>query len=303
MNPAALLVALRPHQWVKNVFVFAALVFARGTRGALFDQHFDDVKRTLFAFGAFCLGSSAIYLVNDVLDIEADRAHPGKKNRPIAAGKVPVPLALGTSALCAALALGLGYLAEGSPVLVLPVVAGYMLINFLYSVKLKHVVLVDAFCIASGFLLRVIAGGLAVPAVVSHWLLLCTMFLALFLAFCKRKAEMDLLGDGSGHHRASLLEYDHRFLDQIVTVMAACAIVTYTMYTVSDETTANFGQGNLLVWTVPFVVFGLARYLLLVSTKKGGGSPTRILLGGDMLFLFNTLGWMAMIAWILSRPH
>ncbi len=187
--------------------------------------------------------------------------------------------------------------------LVLPVVAAYMAINFFYSVKLKHVVLVDAFCIASGFILRVIAGGLAVPAMVSHWLLLCTMFLALFLAFCKRKAEMDLLGDGSGHHRASLKEYEHRFLDQIVTVMAACAIVTYTMYTVSDETTANFGKDNLLVWTVPFVVFGLARYLLLVSSRKGGGSPTRILLGGDTLFLLNTLGWMAMIAWILSRPH
>lgn len=303
MNIKALLVALRPHQWVKNVFVFAALVFARGTRGALFDEHLDDVRRTCLAFAAFCLGASAIYLVNDVLDVEADRAHPRKKKRPIAAGAVSIPLALATSAACAALALWCGHLAHGEPVRVLPVVGVYMLLNLAYSVRLKHIVLVDAFCIAAGFLLRVIAGGLAVPAVVSHWLLLCTMFLALFLALCKRKAEMDLLGDGSGHHRASLLEYEHRFLDQITTVMAACAIVTYTMYTVSDETVENFGKDNLLVWTVPFVVFGLARYLLLVSTKKGGGSPTRILLGGDTLFLLNTLGWIAMIAWILSRPH
>ncbi len=303
MNPKALIVALRPHQWVKNVFVFAALVFARGTRGALFDEHLDDVRRTCFAFAAFCFGASAIYLVNDVLDIEADRAHPTKKRRPIASGAVTIPAALALSVITAALAVVCAYWADGSPVLVLPIVVGYMALNLAYSLKLKHVVLVDAFCIAAGFLLRVIAGALAVPAAVSHWLLLCTMFLALFLALCKRKAEMDLLGEGSGDHRAILRDYDHRFLDQFVTVMAACTIVTYTMYTVSDETAANFGHDNLLVWTVPFVVFGLGRYLLLVSTKKGGGSPTRVFLGGDALFTINTLGWVAMVAWILSRPH
>lgn len=303
MNAKALIVALRPQQWVKNVFVFAALVFARGTRGALFDEHLDDVRRTCFAFLAFCFGASAIYVVNDVLDVESDRKHPEKRRRPIAAGVIGIQAALVLAAFSAGLAVLFAHLADGSPVAVLPIVVGYMLLNLAYSVKLKHVVLVDAFCIAAGFLLRVIAGALAVPAHISHWLLLCTMFLALFLALCKRKAEMDLLGEDSGDHRAILREYDHRFLDQFVTVMSACAIVTYTMYTVSDETAANFGKDNLLVWTVPFVVFGLGRYLLLVSTKKGGGSPTRILLGGDALFALNTLGWMAMIAWILSRPH
>ncbi|MBL8857488.1 MAG: decaprenyl-phosphate phosphoribosyltransferase [Planctomycetes bacterium] len=303
MSPRALLVAMRPHQWVKNVFVFAALVFARGTRGALFDEHLDDVRRTLFAFGAFCLGASAIYLVNDVLDVQSDRAHPTKCRRPIASGALKIPAALIAALVSAASALWLGHLAGGEPVRVLPIVAGYMALNLAYSIKLKHVVLVDAFCIAAGFLLRVIAGALAVPAAISHWLLLCTMFLALFLALCKRKAEMDLLGDGRGQHRAILLDYDHTFLDQIVTVMSACTIVTYTMYTVSDDTAANFGENNLLIWTVPFVVFGLARYLLLVSTKQGGGSPTRILLGGDLLFLLNTLGWIGMVAWVLSRPH
>jgi 4-hydroxybenzoate polyprenyltransferase len=303
MNVGALIAALRPPQWVKNVFVFAALVFARGTRGALFDEHLDDVRRTCFAFLAFCCGASAIYLVNDVLDIDSDRAHPTKVRRPIASGAVSVPAALGLSAVMAALAVWLAHSAGGSPVPVLPIVVGYMALNLAYSIKLKHVVLVDAFCIAAGFLLRVIAGALAVPAEVSHWLLLCTMFLALFLALCKRKAEMDLLGEERGEHRAILRDYDHTFLDQFVTVMAACTIVTYTMYTVSDETTANFGKHNLLVWTVPFVVFGLGRYLLLVSTKKGGGSPTRVLLGGDALFLVNTLGWVTMVAWILSRPH
>ena len=302
MSIKALVLALRPHQWVKNVFVFAALVFARGTRGGLFEGRMDDVRRTLYAFAAFCIGASAIYLVNDVMDIESDRKHPSKRKRPIAAGQVSVPVALSMSAACVALALWLAYEAGGEPVRVLPVVAGYMTLNLLYSTRLKHVVLVDAFCIAAGFLLRVIAGALAVPTVISHWLLLCTMFLALFLALCKRKAEMDLLGDGRGEHRAILLEYNAAFLDQMVTVLAACTIVTYTMYTVSEETTAKFG-GDQLVWTVPFVVFGLARYLLLVQTQKGGGSPTKVLLGGDLLFALNTIGWIATVAWIAARPH
>ena len=213
------------------------------------------------------------------------------------------PMALTLSATCFALALFFGWEADGEPVRVVYVVVAYMTLNLAYSLKLKHVVLVDAFCIAAGFLLRVIAGGLAVPAVISHWLLLCTMFLALFLALCKRRAEMDLLGEGRGRHRVILLEYNTGFLDQMVTVLAACAIVTYTMYTVSDDTAKKFGQDHLMIWTVPFVVFGLARYLLLVQTQKGGGSPTKVLLGGDPLFAANTLGWIAMIAWIASRPH
>lgn len=303
MSPKALITALRPHHWVKNVFVFAALVFARGTQGALFEGRMDDVRRTLYAFAAFCFGASAIYLVNDVMDVESDRAHPTKRKRPIASGEVSIAAALALSVTCVAIALWFGHRAAGEPIPVLTIVVAYMALNLAYSLKLKHVVIVDAFCIAAGFLLRVIAGALAVPALVSHWLLLCTMFLALFLALCKRKAEIDLLGDGRGEHRAILLEYDHRFLDQMVTVLAACAIVTYTMYTVSEETTQKFGADNLLVWTVPFVVFGLARYLLLVSTRKGGGSPTKVLLGGDLLFALNTGGWIAMVVWIASRPH
>lgn len=312
MKLPPVLVALRPQQWVKNVFVFAALVFAAGTQGALMHVPMEQVVRTCFAFAAFCVGASAIYLVNDVADVESDRAHPTKRKRPIASGALSVSAALTLSLVCVALALFLGTRAEpphgvnsaggnSAPVQVVYIVAAYMALNLAYSLKLKHVVLVDAFCIAAGFLLRVIAGGLAVPVQVSHWLLLCTMFLALFLALCKRKAEMDLLGDDRGVHRAILLEYDHTFLDQMVTVLAACAIVTYTMYTVAEDTTAKFGHG--LVWTVPFVVFGLARYLLLVSTRKGGGSPTRVLLGGDAMFATNTLLWIAAVAWIATHPR
>lgn len=300
MDPKALILALRPHQWVKNVFVFAALVFARGSRGGLFQGGMEEVHRTLWAFAAFCLGASAIYLVNDVVDRESDRRHPTKSKRPIASGRVSVTAAIAMSVSCGAGAVLCALNAGGSPFPVWPVVVGYMAMNWAYSVRLKHVVLVDAFCIAAGFLLRVIAGALAVPAEISHWLLLCTMFLALFLALCKRKAEMDLLGDDRGEHRAILREYNAAFLDQMTTVLAACTIVTYTMYTVADETVEKF-EGDRLVWTVPFVVFGLGRYLFLVHTQRGGGSPTKVLLGGDFLFAVNTALWIATVAWVASR--
>jgi 4-hydroxybenzoate polyprenyltransferase len=302
-SASALLRALRPQQWVKNLFVLAALVFARGEHGGNVFAWGDDARRTLLALLAFCLGSSAIYLVNDVLDVENDRKHPEKKNRPIAAGELPVPLALFSSAVLFVSAMALGLAADGAPQPVAWILGAYLLLNLLYSWRLKRIVLVDAFCIAAGFLLRVKAGGSAAGASISHWLMLCTLFLALFLALAKRRAESELLGEGRGEHRASLLEYDTRFLDQMLSVLAACAIVTYTMYTVASETAAKFGAENHLVYTVPFVVFGLARYQLLVHTQKGGGNPTRLLLGGDLLFGLNALGWVATVLWCVAQRH
>ncbi|MBK7645100.1 MAG: decaprenyl-phosphate phosphoribosyltransferase [Planctomycetes bacterium] len=300
---SALVRALRPQQWSKNVFVLAAFVFARGEHGGSLIAWGDDARRTLFALIGFCLGASAIYLVNDVLDVESDRKHPEKCRRPIAAGELSIALALGTALALLAAAVALGLAAGGEPLAVAWVLGAYLVLNLLYSLRLKHVVLVDAFCIAAGFLLRVKAGALAAGAPVSHWLMLCTLFLALFLALAKRRAESELLGEGRGEHRAILLEYDTRFLDQMLGVLAACAIVTYTMYTVSPETVAKFARGAELVYTVPFVVFGLARYLLLVHTQKGGGNPTRMFLGGDLLFGLNTLGWMATVLWCVAQRH
>ena len=296
MQLPAIVRAMRPHQWVKNVFVLAALLFAWGERGEA-AMRLAGLANTLLALVAFCLGSSAIYLVNDVLDVESDREHPTKRLRPIAAGEVPIPLALGTSLACVLAALALGFAASTPTGSVAAVVGGYMLLNLAYSVKLKHVVIVDAFCIAAGFLLRVLAGGFAAEAPVSHWLMLCTLFLALFLALCKRRAEIDLLGEDRGSHRRILLEYTPAFLDQVVVVLAACAIICYTMYTVAEETALKFGTG--LEWTVPFVVFGLFRYLLLVQTRKGGGSPSRVLLGGDLPFALNCLAWLAVVVTML----
>lgn len=290
MKPTALVRALRPHQWVKNVFVLAALFFSAGEQGSL-GEDLGAVLRTLLALLAFCLGSSAIYLVNDVLDVESDRAHPTKRKRPIAAGEVSIPAALILSGACVAGALSLGWLAGGRPPGVAAVVLGYMLLNLAYSLRLKHVVLLDAFSIAGGFILRVLAGGLAAGAQVSHWLFLCTLFLALFLALAKRRAESDLLGEARAGHRATLGEYDRGFLDQMVTVLAATTILCYAMYTVDEGTIARFGSDRL-IWTVPFVVFGLGRYMLLVQTQRGGGSPTRILLGADGPFLVNALLWV-----------
>jgi 4-hydroxybenzoate polyprenyltransferase len=188
MNPKALLVALRPHQWVKNTFVFAALVFAAGERGGHgFAQ--DDIVRTIFAFLGFCLGSSAVYLVNDLFDVESDRKHPTKRLRPIASGALPASVAWYAAIACAFGAILLSRLAGDHDRPVFWVVAAYMTLNLAYSLRLKHVVLVDAFCIAGGFLLRVFGGGLAAGAHVSHWLMLCTLFLSLFLALCKRRAS------------------------------------------------------------------------------------------------------------------
>jgi 4-hydroxybenzoate polyprenyltransferase len=157
------------------------------------------------------------------------------------------------------------------------------------------VVLLDVFCIATGFLLRVKAGGLAAHYHVSQWLMLCTLFLALFLGLCKRRAEIDLLGEERGNHRVNLRHYTLGFLDQMTTLLAAVTVVFYTMYTVSPENVKKFGDGHHLIYSVPFVVFGLARYLFLVDTQRGGGSPTRVLLGGDALFVVNALGWLAVV--------
>jgi 4-hydroxybenzoate polyprenyltransferase len=295
MAPATLLRAMRPQQWVKNVFVLAAVVFARGDRGLVKPADYGDVWRSLAAFAAFCLGASAIYLINDVLDVEGDRAHPEKRLRPIASGELGIRAALTASAFSLAGAVALAALAGPGVVMVL---ALYVALNFAYSVKLKHTVMVDVFCIAFGFLLRVEAGALAARYPMSHWLMLCTLFLALFLALSKRRAEIDLLGEERGSHRANLRQYTPAFLDQMVTMLAAVTIVCYTIYTVSDETFDKFGSRNL-AYSIPFVVFGVGRYMLLVQTRRGGGSPTRVLLGGDATFVANALAWLAVVVWAI----
>jgi 4-hydroxybenzoate polyprenyltransferase len=295
MLPLAILRAMRPHQWVKNIFVGAALLFSWAQSGEPDTTHLTSV---LLAIVAFSLGASAIYVINDIMDVESDRAHPTKCKRPIAAGEMSIPIALVVSvaSVVGALALALK-IAPGSDHRVAWVVLAYMIMNLLYSVKLKHVVIIDAFIIAAGFLMRLGAGAAAADLPLSSWIIMCTFFLALFLAFCKRRAEIDLLGAGRGGHRKILLEYTPAFLDQITVVLAACTVITYTMWTVAPD--KEWKDDTEMVLTVPFVVFGLFRYLLLVQTQKGGGSPTRVLLGGDRTFVANCLAY-ALAVYLLA---
>ena len=285
---------MRPYQWSKNLFVLAALVFSAGEHGI----QREPASASLWAFAAFCLASSAVYLVNDVLDVEKDRAHPEKRTRPIASGELGIGSALASAALFFSGAVALAATRGGGRDAVL-VLLGYGAINIAYSTRLKSIVLVDAFCIATGFLLRLGAGGVAAGAEISRWAFLCTLFLALFLALNKRRAELALLGDGSANTRPSLQHYTVPFLDQMVSVLAACTIVAYTMYTVDPDTAAKFGGASALFWSVPFVAFGIGRYMVLVQNGRGGENPARILLGGDGWFLLNTLLWAAVVGYAL----
>jgi 4-hydroxybenzoate polyprenyltransferase len=307
MLPLAILRAMRPHQWVKNVFVGAALLFSWAQNG---EPDTAPLTAVLLAIVAFCLGASAIYVINDIMDVESDRAHPTKCKRPIAAGEMSIPTALVVSlaSVVGALALALKA-APGSDHKVAWIVLAYMIMNLLYSVKLKHIVIIDAFIIAAGFLMRLWAGAAASGLPLSSWIILCTFFLALFLAFCKRRAEIDLLGADRGGHRKILLEYTPAFLDQITVVLAACTVITYAMWTVQDPTSTTEGAVDKawlgeaqMVLTVPFVVFGLFRYLLLVQTQKGGGSPTRVLLGGDPIFVANCLAYVVAV-FVIARGY
>lgn len=297
MTLPPLIATLRPHQWVKNVFVGAALLFTLGELGDDPLSHMAEITRVALAVAAFCLASSSIYIINDVLDAESDRKHPEKCKRPIASGALSVQMGLVLSLICIGSSAWLASQAGTEEGSVLFVVLGYALLNLLYSLRLKHIVLVDVFCIAAGFLLRVVAGAYAVGRPISEWLVICTFFLALFLALCKRHAELELLGDDSSGHRRNLQEYSIGFLNQTTAILAACSVLTYAMYTMDAGTVKRLGPG--LIYTVPFVVFGIFRYLLLVQTRGGGGSPSKVLLGGDGAFALNGILWFLTTCGIL----
>lgn len=283
---SALLRSMRPTQWSKNVFVFAPLVFA----------HLLSSTRALtqagMAFAAFCAAASAIYLVNDVRDREEDRRHPLKKRRPIAAGELGIATALVAAALLAGgavgLALRLGPLFAG-------LLGAYVALNLLYSLVLKHMVILDVMSIAAGFVLRVVAGAAAVGAAVSNWLILCTTFLALFLAFSKRRHELLLLTDNAAEQRRVLEHYSPAFLDQMINVVTASAVVSYALYAVAPETVQKFHSEHL-VYTLPLVLFGIFRYLYLTYQRQELRNPTEAILR-DVPFLVNMALWaLAVVA-------
>lgn len=280
---------LRPHQWVKNAFVFV---------GLLFGHAWDDPQRlalALTAFAAFCLLSSGVYVMNDLVDREQDRQHPRKRHRPLASGQVAVGAAVVLMALCLGAGLWLGMAHGGAQPWIF---AGYVLLNVGYSFGLKHVVVLDVFLIAAGFMLRILAGTLGIGIAPSQWLLLCGLLLTLFLGFAKRRAEMGVLQNDSASHRRVLEHYSEVFLDQMITVAAGGVLVAYALYTVSPETIRLHGTANL-IYTVPFVLYGMFRYLYLLHQRGGGGEPALEVVR-DPHLIVAVLGWLAIVLLLLA---
>lgn len=301
----AFIALMRPKQWTKNGAVFIGLVFA----GQLFQVY--PFIRALLAFITFCFVSSAIYVLNDLLDIEKDRQHPVKRFRPLASGRLPTSWAkgglVGLIVICCALTLVMfkvpsppdiyRSLGGASLLFALSVLAYFVLMVF-YSFRLKHVVLIDVFCIAAGFVLRIIAGTVAIPVVISPWLYLVTCFLSLFLGFGKRRHELVLLQGQAGSHRKILQEYSIPMLDQMITIVVSGTVMSYSLYTVEGPT----GDHRLMV-TVPFVLYGVFRYLYLVYIRMEGGSPDEILLRDRHMLVTVVLCIITVIGALYLFPH
>ena len=285
---SAWIALLRPHQWLKSGFVFVGLLFGHAWGDA------GIVQGVLLAAAAFSLAASTVYVGNDLVDRERDRQHPVKRLRPLASGALPVATAWGLGAACLGAALVLAWLASPT---VLFIIVAYLLLNVGYSLGLKHVVLLDVFIIAAGFMLRILAGTLGVGIAPSHWLLLCGLMVTLFLGFAKRRAELKALEGDAGGHRQVLDDYDPVLLDKLIGVCAAATIVSYSLYTVSADTAALHRTGGLIA-TVPFVVYGMFRYLFLLHRRSGGGDPAAELLT-DRHLLLAAGGWLVAVVLVL----
>lgn len=259
---------LRPAQWSKNLLLFAALLFS----GHLFQVA--DFARVCAAFVCFCLLASGAYVMNDLRDCERDRQHPIKSRRPLPAGRVGRATAVATSLSMMVLALAASF-ALGLPFALLTI--GYLLLQVAYTFVLKDMVILDVMAIASGFVVRAVAGGVIIDVPISPWLIICTFLLALFLGFSKRRHEIVLLEGNATDHRTSLREYSPYFLDQMISVVTASTVIAYASYTASPEVHARLGTDKLYL-TIPFVLFGIFRYLYLVHQKEEGGNPTQLLL-------------------------
>ena len=278
----AIIATMRPRQWTKNLAVFVGIVFAQ----RLFSV--PSLERTILAFVTFCLVSSTIYLLNDLLDLENDRQHPRKRYRPLASGRLPISWAITTIGIlllaCVGLITAIFFVPiaphsdiyapyGGANLLFALTIATYLILMTLYSVRLKHVVLIDVFIIASGFVLRILAGAVVIPVSISGWLYLVTCLLSLFLALSKRRHELVLLQGQASTHRLILKEYSIPMLDQMITIVATTTIMAYSLYTV-EGSTAN----HRLIVTIPLVLYGIFRYLYLVYMRMEGGSPEEVLL-------------------------
>jgi 4-hydroxybenzoate polyprenyltransferase len=283
---------MRPEQWLKNGFVFAPIVFS----GLVGDP--DAWLRTILAVVAFCAASSAVYLVNDVIDREADRSHPIKKNRAIASGEVSIATALGVAVILVTAAAAVAVWLGGW----FPAVLGaYVFLVLLYSALLKRAVFLDVLVVAAGFVLRVVGGAVAIAVPVSSWILVVTYLLALYLALGKRRSELVLLGAEAGNHRVVLGHYTLPMVDQAISVVLGATVLAYALYTVAPDTIAKVGSEGLLA-TVPIVLYGLFRYLYLLHRHELGGSPTKALLA-DRPLLVCVVIWLAVAAAVINASR
>ncbi len=283
-----LLETMRPAQWIKNIVVFAGVIFA---------QKLGEPTSVAVAVGAswlFCAMSSAVYIVNDILDSEQDRRHPRKRHRPLASGALRRDYALVAAGTLGVLGLaGAFWISPPFGLLAL----SYITISLGYSFALKRVVILDAFCVASGFVLRALGGAVAIDVEISEWLLVCTILLALFLVLSKRRRELVLLGPEASAHRDILGQYTPRLLDQMMAVVSSSTVMSYCLYTMWPATVVKFGTTRL-IYTIPFVLFGIFRYLYLVHRKSAGGQPDRLLLTDGPL-LIGVLCWAVAVLLIL----
>jgi 4-hydroxybenzoate polyprenyltransferase len=286
-----LLISLRPHQWTKNLLVFAGLIWGE----KLFEPA--AVAMTVAAFATFCALSGVVYLVNDIADRRTDREHPLKRRRPIASGALPVPVAITAAGVIGAGALAVAFALRWQ----FGVVSlTYLVLQALYSGSLKHIVIIDALTLSFGFVLRAAAGAVVIDVMISHWLSVCTILLALFISLAKRRHEIVLLADGATSHRPILGEYSPYLLDQMIGVVTASTLIAYIFYTISPETTEKFGT-DLLGLTIPFPLYGIFRYLYLVHRREGGGSPAELLINDRPLLACVTL-WVAAVVIIIYQP-
>ncbi len=289
--------AMRPHQWVKNLLVLVPLLF---TPKAL---ELSAWGEALLAFASFCFAASTIYLLNDIKDKDEDALHPKKKKRPIASGRLSVGGAwltfLGTLAACGLLAWQVPTQGTWRHFVLWP--ASYLVLNVAYSFLLKRLVVIDCMCIALGFQLRVQAGAAAIQVEASSWLLLCTFFFALFLAFCKRYEELSKQGEATGQTRATMSDYTATFLNMLIGPLAALSILTYALYTVSPDTVTRH-RTDRLMYTVPIVTYGVFRYLFLVYRKSEGGDPARLLFRDVPLIVSGLCYGLAVLALLRWLP-
>ncbi len=283
----ALLRLARPHQWSKNLLLLAPLIFGR----RLF--FFRDDAVVLLGVVAFCALASFAYALNDIIDREADRLNPEKRHRPIAAGDVSVGSATRFAVLLAAVGIALSIALGGAFFLI---VLAYLALQFTYSLWAKRIVILDVIAVSAGFVIRAYAGGAAIGVDVSPWLVFITFSLALFLALARRRHELAILGGGAAAHRGALAHYNIRLIDQMLAIVAGTTLVGYMTYTASFEIEAKFGARyhHLAVLTVPYVAFGILRYLYLIDQRNEGGDPTRLLLDDRPLLI-------CMILWILTE--